>query len=310
MKEAARQTRSYLMELFERHGFHPRTDLGQNFLIDLNLVEYIVRQAEVSSRDVVLEVGAGTGGLTTFLAQNAAHVVSVEVDRSMFQLAQEAVQSFPNVTLLNRDALRNKNTLDPEILQLVQQQLRTEPGRRFKLVSNLPFNIATPVVSNLVATDLPWERMVVTIQLELAQKMTAAPSSSQYGALSVWIQSQCQAKILRKLAPTVFWPRPKVFSAILRISPDAERQRQIEDREFFHDFLRRLFHQRRKFLRRVLVGMYRKQLEKCEVDAVLQSLAIDQNTRAEQLDVETLVELSNRLRRAIADAGGPEPASR
>jgi len=166
-------------------------------------------------------------------------------------------------------------------------------------VSNLPYNIATPVISNLIGTDLPWERMVVTIQWELAEKITAKPGTSQYGALSVWVQSQSQPKIMKRMPPQVFWPRPKVHSAILRIFPAPEKRRLIEDREFFHDFLRRLFHQRRKFLRRVVVGMYRKQLEKPDVDAVLEGLGLDRTTRAEDLPVETLVELSNRLRRAI-----------
>ena len=299
MKAAERQTRSHLMKLFEQHGFHPRTDLGQNFLIDLNIVEFIVNQAHLGPKDVVLEVGAGTGGMTTFLAQKAAAVISVEVDRRMFQLAQEAVGNLENVTLLRCDALRTKNQLSRTVLDEVERRLAETPGRRLKLVANLPYNIATPVVSNLVATDLPWVRMVVTIQRELAERMTAAPRTGNYGALSVWLQSQCRVKILKILKPTVFWPRPKVESAIVELVPDEKKRRKIRDRRFFHDFLRRLFHHRRKLLRSVLVGMYRKQLEKPQVDAILKSMHLDANVRAEELDPATLVELSNRLRAAV-----------
>jgi 16S rRNA (adenine1518-N6/adenine1519-N6)-dimethyltransferase len=295
MKLGERQTRSALMELFEQHGFRPRTDLGQNFLIDLNILEYIVEQAHIGPEDVVLEIGAGTGGITTFLAQNAATVVSVEVDTKMYQLVKPKVEAFENVTLLHCDALKNKNNLSPQVLKAVEEKLSASPGSRLKLVSNLPYNIATPVVSNLVATDLPWERMVVTIQYELGQRMASRPGRSHYSALSVWLQSQCDVKMLKKLPPSVFWPRPKVNSAIMRLFPNSHKRDRIRKRPFFQDFIRRLFHQRRKLARSVLVGMYRKQLEKNQVDAVIESMKLNTKWRAEELDVSTLVELANRF---------------
>jgi 16S rRNA (adenine1518-N6/adenine1519-N6)-dimethyltransferase len=319
MKDAVRQTRSHLLELFEQHGFHPRTDLGQNFLIDLNLVEYIARQAELKSRDVVLEIGCGTGGLTTFLAQKAGHVVSVDVDDKMIALARSETRGFHNVTLLQTDALRNKNRFSPELVSVLEEKL-VDRGQRsevrvqqdsglppsafrlppsLKLVSNLPYNIATPVVSNLVASELPWERMVVTIQWELALRMVAEPSTSEYGALSVWLQSQCFVKILKKVPPTVFWPRPKVDSAIVLIRPNPEGKEQIANRPFFQDFLRRLFHQRRKLARSVLCGMYRKQLPKTVIDAILSELELDPGLRAEQMPVPDLVRLANRIHAAL-----------
>lgn len=329
MKDAVRQTRTHLLELFEQHGFHPRTDLGQNFLIDLNLVEYIARQAELKPRDVVLEIGCGTGGLTTFLARKAGHVVSVDVDEKMIALARSVTQGYDNITLLHIDALKNKNRFSPELLAVLKEKLSGQPpadsGRQdsgpppsafrpppsLKLVSNLPYNIATPVVSNLVASDLPWERMVVTIQWELALRMAAEPQTSQYGALSVWLQSQCFVKILKKLPPAVFWPRPKVESAIVLIRPNPAGKEQIADRPFFQDFLRRLFHQRRKLARSVLCGMYRKQLPKSEIDAILSELDFDPGLRAEQMDVPQLVRLANQLREAVpAETDGRKKAQK
>lgn len=306
MKDAARQTRSYLMKLFEEHGYHPRTDLGQNFLIDLNIVEYVVNQAEICSRDVVLEVGAGTGGMTTFLAQNAARVISVELDRNMYQLARHSTAGFDNVTLLNCDALRNKNRISDEVLEHVEAALAEDPERQLKLVANLPYSIATPLISNLVVTDLPWVRMVVTIQLELGERIVSRPGRSNYGSLSVWLQSQCKVKLLKRLPPNVFWPRPKVNSAVVRLTPSRRDRDLIHDRVFFQDFVRRLFHHRRKLLRSVLVGMYRKQVDKAVIDAVLQSMKLDANARAEQLGVRMLVRLSNRIHDAIIS---PETAS-
>lgn len=290
------------MQLFKRHGFHPRTNLGQNFLIDLNIIEFVVREAELTPNDVVLEIGAGTGGMTTFLARQAGHVVSVEIDRHVYPLAAEAVRAYSNVTLLNQDALRNKNNFADEVLAEVQRQLDVDPARRLKLVANLPYSIATPVVSNLVATELPWVRMVVTIQYELGLRMQAGPREEHYGGLSVWLQSQCQVELLKKLGPTVFWPRPKVDSAIVKLVPDAEGRARIDERAFFHDYVRRVFNYRRKFLRSVLVGMYRKQLDKTEIDGVLEELGIAPSARAEELDVPTHINLSNRIAEAVAGA--------
>lgn len=299
MHDSERQTRSHLMQLFERHGFHPRSDLGQNFLIDLNIVEFVVWQAELTRDDVVLEVGAGTGGMTTFMAREAGHVVSVEVDHNMHRLAAEAVRSYENVTLLQQDALKNKNRFSPQVLEVIDRELHVHEDRRLKLVANLPYSIATPVVSNLVATALPWVRQVVTIQLELGLRMQARPRTSHYGSLSVWLQSQCDVEMIKKLGPTVFWPRPKVDSAIMRIVPNPRLKTRIDDRAFFHDYVRRVFNFRRKLLRGVVCGMYRKELEKPEVDAILASLELTGNARAEELDVVTHVELCNRLHAAV-----------
>jgi len=295
MKPAVRQTRSHLMELFARHGFHPRTDFGQNFLIDLNLVDVLAREGRLGPKDVVLEVGTGTGSLTAQLAAFAAEVITVEVDSRMVQLAHEVVDGFSNVTLLHQDALKDKNHLAPEVLELIAKRLEEVPGRRLKLVANLPFSIATPIVSNLVATEIDWERIVVTIQWELAERMTATPGTRDYGALSAWLQAQCHVKTLRRLPPTVFWPRPKVQSAIVRLVPDPAGRRRIIDRTFFLDFLRRGFHQRRKHFRGVLAGMYRKQISKPDIDSAMAETGIPEKTRAEQIDVAGLVELANRL---------------
>ena len=295
MKPAVRQTRSHLMDLFARHGFHPRTDFGQNFLIDLNLVDVLAREGRLGTNDVVLEVGTGTGSLTAQLAAFAAAVITVEVDDRMVKLAGEVIEGLPNVTLLHRDALKNKNHFAPQVLDLIAERLGEEPGRRLKLVANLPYSIATPIVSNLVATDIDWERIVVTIQWELAERMTASPGTRDYGALSAWLQAQCHVKTLRRLPPTVFWPRPKVQSAIVRLVPDPVGKRRIIDRAFYQDFLRRGFHQRRKHFRGVLAGMYRKQISKADIDLVMAETGIPEKTRAEEIEVAGLVELANRL---------------
>lgn len=295
LKNAERQTRTRLMDLFREHGFHPNSRLGQNFLIDLNLIEFVVERAELDRSDLVLEVGAGTGGMTTFMAQTAGQVLAVEIDSHMIGLAQPLIDQYPNVTLLHTDVLKNKNHFSPDVLTAVQERLDYPPIEQLKLISNLPYSVATPVVSNLVATDLPWSKMVITIQLELAERMVAQPNTSDYGALSVWLQSQCKVQLLKRLPPTVFWPRPKVDSAFVELNPLPDDQKHVVDRRFFMDFVRRLFTQRRKYLRSVVVGMYRKQISREAIDELLVQMGFSENTRAETLPPEVHVELSNRL---------------
>ena len=305
MRDDVRQTRTHLMELFERHGLHPRTMFGQNFLIDLNVIELIVRSADLSPTDVVLEVGAGTGGMTTYLSTWAGRVVSVEIDRDMYALASEAIAGRTNVRLMNCDALKSKNTLAPEVIENVRAALREvskEQGRppRLKLVSNLPYSVATPVVSNLIVTDLPWERMVMTIQYELGLRMAAKPSTSHYGSLGVWCQAHGRVDLIRKLGPKVFWPRPGVDSAVVRITREKSRVRRMLDRPFFHDYVRRVFQNRRKTLRSVLVAMYRKDLSKPQIDEFLTDNGLTETSRADTLDVATHIRIANAMIHRLA----------
>jgi 16S rRNA (adenine1518-N6/adenine1519-N6)-dimethyltransferase len=286
------------MSLFEQHGANPRHDLGQNFLIDLNLHDYIVAQAGITPDDVVLEVGTGTGALTSAIAKDADRVISVEYDRRVHEIAKGLLQSRRQVTLLNCDVLKNKNRFNPDVLDAVIAALDARPPgspRSLKLVANLPYNVATPVMSNLVVTDLPWTRMVVTIQYELAERMVASPGSSQYSALSVWLQAQTKIVLLKKLGPNVFWPRPQVDSAIVRVDPDLEARNAIEDREFFHTFLRDVFTQRRKRLRGVVASMFKATHDKPTVDAAFEKAGISTDSRAEELAPTALVQLSNAL---------------
>ena len=293
MNSPKRQTRSHLISLFQEQGLHPRGDLGQNFLIDLNLLELIVHEARLGPDDVVLEIGAGTGSLTTYLS--AAAVVSVEYDANMYALACQAVAGRDNVTLLNTDALKSKHQFAAVVMDALRRELAVDQKRRLKLVANLPYHIGTPVIANLVASDLPWELMVVTIQWELAERMLAKPRTSEYSALSVFLQAQCHLKTIRKLGPNVFWPPPTVDSAIIRIDPNPEASSQIVNRSEFQTFLRDVFTQRRKLLRGVVVNLFKPHLSKQQVDTVLESMKFPESTRAEELEVNQLVELSNKL---------------
>jgi 16S rRNA (adenine1518-N6/adenine1519-N6)-dimethyltransferase len=297
----SRQTKSFLIARFREMGIAPATRHGQNFLIDLNLVDLLVNSADLGPQDVVLEVGTGTGSLTAMMASKAAAVVTVEIDGHLFELASELLLDFDNVTMLKIDALRNKNNFDDQIMAAVGTQLAASPDRRFKLVANLPYNIATPVVSNaLLAPHVP-HSMVVTIQKELADRMCASPSTKDYSALSVWMQSQCTVETVRVLPPSVFWPMPKVTSAIIRITIDPERRARIPNLKYFHQFVKVIFIHRRKFLRANVVPAMKRHLTKEQVDVILDEMGFAADTRTEQLDVDTLLALSEKVRAAAPD---------
>ena len=158
-------------------------------------------------------------------------------------------------------------------------------------MANLPYSVATPVISNLLAIDPLPASMTVTIQKELADRITARPNTKEYSGLSIWVQAQCEARIVRVLPPSVFWPRPKVQSAIIQIQPEPARRGRISDWKAFHVFVRSMFFHRRKFLRRVLLSAYKKELSKQDVDAILRRLGFSTDSRAEQLSVNDMIAL-------------------
>jgi 16S rRNA (adenine1518-N6/adenine1519-N6)-dimethyltransferase len=295
------QTRSFLMRRFEEAGIRLRTGLGQNFLVDPNLQRLLLKTAQLSPDEVVLEIGTGTGSLTILMASQAAAVITVEIDPRLFQLAGEELFRLENVTRLELDALKGKNRLNPAVLEAVAERLRAAPGRRFKLVANLPYNVATPVLANMLSLDTPPQAMTVTIQKELAGRITARPGTKDYGALSIWMQSQCRPQIVRVLPPEAFWPRPKVSSAILQVVLDQQLRGRIADRAFWHDFLRAMFSHRRKVLRTELLGAFKGRLDKPQVDRILAQQRLDGSLRAEQLGVASMLALCEAVRAEVGD---------
>jgi 16S rRNA (adenine1518-N6/adenine1519-N6)-dimethyltransferase len=231
-------------------------------------------------------------------------VVSVELDPQMHQLASEELIYFDNVLLMRRDALKNKNRLNPDVLAAVSERLSAGADRRFKLAANLPYNIATPIITNLLACDMPPETITVTIQKELAERIVARPGTKDYGALSIWVQSQCEPQMVRVMPPAAFWPRPKVHSAIVHIRLRRDWRERIPDLEFFHTFARSMFFHRRKFLRSVILSAYKGRLDKPEVDAIMASLGFGETTRAEQLDVATMLRLCETIRARLIPLAG------
>lgn len=300
-----RQTASFLRRRLKEIGVAPSSRHGQNFLIDLNLVELLARSAQIESQDVVLEVGTGTGALTEMLADRAAAVVTVEIDANLHALAAEELEGRDNVVMLHQDALKNKNRIHDNVMQAVRDALAAREAagapRRFKLAANLPYNIATPLISNLLLGDPHPYSMTVTIQKELADRIVAQPRTKDYGALSVWVQSVCDAEIVRIMAPSVFWPRPKVDSAIIHIQSVEAKRAAVGNLRFFHQFARAMFFHRRKFLRSELLSAFKKVLDKPQVDAIMAGQQLSQEARTEELTPKQLLSLCHAVQAEIPD---------
>jgi 16S rRNA (adenine1518-N6/adenine1519-N6)-dimethyltransferase len=292
---ANRQTLSYLRNLFAERGIQLKNKLGQNFLIDLNLLDLLLRSAELTRDDLVLEVGSGTGSLTVQLVEQAGAVVSVEIDSAFAALTDEAVTQRDRIALLHADVLKNKNELNPDVLRALVDLGQRCGTQRLKLVANLPYVVAVPVLTNLLLGDLTFERMVATVQWEIAERLLASPSSKDYGALAVLVQSLADVELIRRLPPKVFWPRPLVDSAIVCIRPNADKRRQVGDPARFRAFLRDLYVHRRKNLRGALAALPNGRWSKSEVDAQLNELGLDGSLRAETLDVEQHLRLRERF---------------
>src|SRR5436190_1375537 len=298
---SSRQTQSFLIERMKEAVIRPHGQHGQNFIIDLNLLDLLVRTADLGPKDVVLEVGTGLGSLTARIAELAAAVVTVEIDPRLFALASEELTGLANVTMLQQDALKNKNTIHPVVLEAVRHKLDAHPGSRLKLVANLPYNVATPILSNLLTANPAPVSMTATIQKELADRIAAQPRSKDSSALSIWLQALCATQVVREMPPQVFWPRPKVHSAIIHILPNPAKRAALGDLPFFHDFIRSLFQHRRKFLRGVLVSTYRDRLDKSAIDEILAPFELPADARAEQLDVKTLIALSKSVQQRLSN---------
>lgn len=298
-----KQTISYLTKRFREVGLEPNKRHGQNFLIDYNIIELLARSAGLTRDDVVLEVGTGTGALTALLSAAAGQVVTVEIDGHLHQLASEELEGCDNITMLQQDALKSKNRIHANVLQAIKDALQRIPGSQLKLAANLPYNIATPLISNLLRWEIIPATMTVTIQKELADRMLASPSTKDYGALSVWVQTLCDVELIRVLPPSVFWPRPKVDSAIIHLVHRPDRRATIPDIEFFHRFVRAMFFHRRKFLRSVAISAFKEELEKPQVDEVLTEAGLGPNARTEELSVVELQSLCERFRQKLISLG-------
>ncbi|MGR3174087.1 MAG: 16S rRNA (adenine(1518)-N(6)/adenine(1519)-N(6))-dimethyltransferase RsmA [Candidatus Scalindua sp.] len=301
-------TKSMLKLLFEERGIRIKKQWGQNFLIDQNLLQFIAKTAELSRNDVVLEIGAGTGALTRLLAQKAEHVFAVELDRKLFQILEETLKDYNNVTLINKDILKSKHHIQPEIVEAISDHISTadfpSPSAGdscVKIIANLPYYISTPVIIDLLQEVLPIKTMVLTLQRDTTNRMVARPGTKSYGVLSIMTRLFAEVKVLKKLPPEVFWPAPLVESAIVKMTVNRHTYAdRIRDYQSFQDVIRAIYVSRRKTLSNSLLSLcsshgIKKNGTRQDLMTILERVGISPDSRGEELEVEKLIELSNEI---------------
>ena len=264
--------------LLAEHGLHPSRALGQNFLVDANTARRIARLADVGDGDRVLEIGPGLGSLTLALAATGAEVRALELDRHLLPALESVVGDAPGVTVEQGDALE---------YDFACRLDRGPDDRGWVCVSNLPYNIATTVVLRLLDEALLVERLLVMVQREVGERLAAAPGSRTYGAVSVRVAYHAEARVVGAVPPTVFLPRPKVDSVLVRIDRRPAPAVTVDDPDAMFGLVRAGFAQRRKMLRRSLRGMLGDR-----VDTVLAGAGIDPTLRAEALGIEAWAALA------------------
>lgn len=268
-------------ELLRKHNLELKKSLGQNLLIDNNILDKIVAQANVTEEDTVIEIGPGIGSLTQKLAQKAAKVVAVEVDERLEELLEETLAEYDNTEVIFGDAL------EVDFDSLVDGE--------YKIVANLPYYITTPIVMRLLEEHSDVEKIVFMVQKEVAERMVADPGGKDYGILSIGIQFHTRAEILFNVPPDVFIPQPKVHSSVVSLDILEEAPVDIHSKEFFFKIVNAGFQQRRKTIRNSLSKAANINLSRDLVDQALASVDIDSRRRAEKLSLKQFAKLSNKI---------------
>ena len=275
--------------ILNQYRLSAKKSLGQNFLTDLNVLNDIVTAANLGPEDNVIEIGPGIGGLTELLAQHAKSVLAFEIDGNLLPVLDETLAPYSNITILNQDIL--KANLPDTVIEYFGK------GEKVKVVANLPYYITTPIVMDLIQNPVEFEQIVVMMQKEVAERLTATPGHKAYGSLSVVVQQLTNPEIAFTVPNTAFIPAPKVDSAIVSLVPAKPEERlQPYDQKKFIGFVRGSFMHRRKSLWNNLQGVFGKTPEiKDQITVALTALDIDPGIRPEQLTVEQFVLLTNQF---------------
>lgn len=269
-------------DIVQKHGFRFSKSLGQNFLIDDNVIDRILEGARVSEGDKIIEVGPGIGTLTREMAKKAEKVTAIEIDKNLIPILEETLSDFDNVEVVNEDILK------VDIEKLVDEKLSGGP---VKLIANLPYYITTPIVMKFLEEDIPVTDIVVMVQKEVADRMNAVPSTKDYGALSVAVQYYCDTEIVAKAPRHMFIPQPNVDSTVIGLHIREEKKYNAENEDIFFKTVKAAFGQRRKTLLNSLSSM--GMLDKASVKEVLSDAGIDEKRRGETLSIEEFAHLSN-----------------
>ncbi|MDD5459543.1 MAG: 16S rRNA (adenine(1518)-N(6)/adenine(1519)-N(6))-dimethyltransferase RsmA [Phycisphaerae bacterium] len=287
------QTKQQIQSLLASAGVNPNHRRGQNFLIDLNLLRLLLNTATVQKTDIVLEVGTGTGSMTEELCKVSGKVIAVEIDTVLSQITAERTKDFDNIEIFNTDVLENKNTIDRQIIEKIKETKDADDFYgRFILISNLPYSVATPVMINLVTGNCPADEMYVTIQKEVAERMTAEKGGKHYGPLSIFLHACGEVKFLRTLKPSVFWPAPEVDSAMVSFVRDNSKVAQMKNIGIFADIVHLFMQHRRKTIQscsRLATG----RLEHIRWHDIFSQCRADPHWRPDEVLVEEFISIAN-----------------
>ncbi|MBO6166597.1 MAG: 16S rRNA (adenine(1518)-N(6)/adenine(1519)-N(6))-dimethyltransferase RsmA [Eubacterium sp.] len=270
------------IEIIQKYNFNFKKSFGQNFLIDSHVIDKIVRAAEITKEDNVLEIGPGIGTLTQYLAEAAGRVVAVEIDEKLIPVLGETLAEYDNVEVINEDIL--KCDIDSIF-----------GGESFKVVANLPYYITTPIIMGLLEGKSHFESITVMIQKEVADRMKAGPGTKEYGALSLAVQYYAEPYLAANVPPNCFIPRPAVGSAVIRLKRLIEPKVSVKDEKLLFGLIRAAFMERRKTLLNAVKNYREMNISKENVEAALTEMGIDTRIRGEALTLEQFAALADKL---------------
>lgn len=271
--------------ILNKYQFFFKKSLGQNFLIDVNILENIIKHAGINKETGVIEIGPGIGALTEQLAIHAEKVVAFEIDKRLIPILKDTLEPYSNITLIHQDILK------ANVKEVMEEQF--EPDQSVHVVANLPYYITTPILMKLVRENLPVSSITVMIQKEVADRMSAKPNTKSYGSLTIVLQYYTEAEVVMTVPKTVFMPQPNVDSAILKLTMRKEPPVEVYDEDFFFTIVKASFAQRRKTLLNNLKSYFKNEYEKDLIEDVLKEADIDGKRRGESLDIVEFARLSN-----------------
>ena len=277
-------TPSATKEIINKYSFAFQKKFGQNFLIDSNVLESIVRGAEITKDDFVLEIGPGIGTMTQYLCEAARQVVAVEIDKMLIPILEDTLSEYDNVEVINQDVLK------VDIKSLAEEK---NNGKPIKVVANLPYYITTPIIMGLFESGVPIDSITIMVQKEVADRMQTGPGSKDYGALSLAVQYYATAKVILNVSATCFMPRPNVDSAVIKLTRHKEPTVNVADEKLMFKIIRASFNQRRKTLVNGLKNSPELSFSKEQIVKAIEKIGKPETIRGEALTLEEFAELAN-----------------
>ncbi|MFD2045583.1 16S rRNA (adenine(1518)-N(6)/adenine(1519)-N(6))-dimethyltransferase RsmA [Ornithinibacillus salinisoli] len=272
-------------EILNKYKFTFKKSLGQNFLIDVNILKNIIKHAGINKETGAIEIGPGIGALTEQLAVHADNVVAYEIDQRLLPILDDTLQGYSNVRVIHEDILK------ANVHEMIKEQF--EPEQPVHIVANLPYYITTPILMKLLREKLPVSSLTVMIQKEVADRMAAKPNSKSYGSLTIAIQYYTHAEVVMNVPKSVFMPQPNVDSSILKLTTREKPPVHVDNEDYFFPIVQACFAQRRKTLRNNLTSHFKDVYDKGEITTILNEIGIDGTRRGESLTMEEFAILAN-----------------